>query len=206
MPASVTSVEFARATGGLTLKDDAIIDFGLIITCILPGCVVLWGLGHLYPPLEAWISGASMASATVGSFFYVALAAIGTGLTASCVRWLVIDTLHHCTGLRPPDWNYALLAERTAAYHLLTENHYKYYQFYANMVVAIVFAYAAWRGDHSFSEQPLGRAEVISLSLVVVFLAASRDSLSRYYRRAGELLRTEAPPRPKLTLPPKRRK
>lgn len=187
--------------GTPALKDDAIIDFGLIITCILPGCVVLWGLGHIYPPLQAWMSGASMASATVGSFFYVALAAIGTGLTASCVRWLVIDTLHHRTGLLPPERNYALLAERAEAYHLLSENYYKYYQFYANMVVAIVFAYVAWRVGHSFSAEPLGWAEFTSLSLIVIFLAGSRDSLGRYYRRTGELLRTEPPSRPKLTLP-----
>lgn len=132
-----------------------------------------------------------MGSATIGSFFYVVLSAIGTGLTTSCIRWLTIDSLHYWTGLRPPAWSFSQLAGRTEAYHLLNENHYKYYQFYANSVVAIIFAYCAWRSKHSLDDAPLGWAELWSLGLVVIFFAGSRDTLGRFYQRLGEVLEAE---------------
>lgn len=132
-----------------------------------------------------------MTSATIGGFFYLLLSATGTGLTASCVRWLTIEPLHHATGLRPPAWNFSQLADRTDAYHLLIEIHYKYYQFYGNSVVAVLFAYSAWRLAQPTESAPLGWPELVSLALVIIFFAGSRDSLKRYYQRAGELLEAE---------------
>ncbi|MCA9234312.1 MAG: hypothetical protein KDA44_02520 [Planctomycetales bacterium] len=183
--------------GGATLKEDSVLDLGIIITCVLPGCIVLWGIGQLFPPLaDAWISVNSLRSATVGSFFYIILASIGAGMTIGCARWLVIDTLHHWTGLRPPRWDFAKLAERTEAFHLLIEIHYKYYLFYANSLTAALFAYVAWRSRHSLSAEPIGWADAGSLAICLMFAAGSRDTLRRYYRRAGELLRQEeTPPR-----------
>lgn len=152
---------------------------------------MLWGLGQISPALQAWINGASVDTATIGGFFCIALAATGAGLTASTVRWLTIDTLHHATGVRPPHWNFSRLAERTDAFHLLIEIHYKYYQFYANSVVALLFAYGAWRSNSSLATRPIGLADIGTLAIAVLFFVGSRDTLTRYYHRAGALLQAD---------------
>lgn len=158
---------------------------------------MLWGIGQLYPPLaHAWLSVNSLQSATVGSFFYVILASIGAGMTIGCARWLVIDTLHHWTGLRPRRWDFGKLAERTEAFHFLIEIHYKYYLFYANSLMAGLFAYVAWRTQHSVTVEPIGWSDAGALVIGLMFAAGSRDALKRYYRRVDKLLRhEEAPPR-----------
>jgi hypothetical protein len=60
-------------------------------------------------------------------------------------RWAIFDTIQHHTGLALPRWDFSLLQERVAAYELLVELHYRYYQFFANMLIALVFTYFAYR-------------------------------------------------------------
>jgi hypothetical protein len=47
-------------------------------------------------------------------------------MVASCIRWLTIDRIHIWTGLVPPIWDDAILAQRMAAFDYLVENHYRY--------------------------------------------------------------------------------
>ena len=68
------------------------------------------------------------------------------------------------------------------------ENHYRYYQFYANMLVALAIAYPTWRiSTCSGLFQPV---DLAFLLVEGVFLAASRDALRRYYQRSATLLGT----------------
>lgn len=123
----------------------------------------------------------SGAEPTLAGFLYGTVEAITAGLTVSAVRWLAVDTLHYRTGLRPPDWDFALLERNVAAFELLVNVHYRYYKFYANMVVALVCAYGL-RG------YALGWRGVLYWVLAALFLVASRDALGKYYERAGRLL------------------
>jgi hypothetical protein len=107
--------------------------------------------------------------------------AMAAGLAVSTVRWLLIDTLHHRTGLRPPPWDFRLLEKNVAAFQLLLDSHYRYYKFYANMVVALVCAYVA-------RDYALGWRGFFYWLLAALFLLASRDALRKYYERAGRLL------------------
>ena len=36
------------------------------------------------------------------------LGSLALGLTVSAVRWMLVDTLHHATGVHPPAWEFAL--------------------------------------------------------------------------------------------------
>jgi hypothetical protein len=170
------------------VKDESIANFGLLIAYVLPGCVALWGLGQLSPTVHDWLDTGSANTATFGGFLYVTLAAIGAGLTASTVRWLVIDTVHHATGIRPPKWDFSRLGERVEAFDLLVEIHYRYHQFYANTLVASAFSYASWRFRHCFATEPWGWPEAAVIMLWTAFWAASRDTLRKYYTRAEKLL------------------
>ena len=110
---------------------------------------------------------------------------------ANLVRWAVIDTIHHGTGVRLPPWDFSRLQERLGAYQLLVELHYKHYQYAANMLVAVVFAYVAFRSSPSGWATGVGMTDVGFVLVCVVLFLGSRDALRKYYRRAGELLSSQ---------------
>jgi len=170
------------------LKDASVTDFGLVIAYLLPGGIGLWGVGQMSPAFNDWLGTAALTSVTVGGFLTATLLALAMGLLASTVRWLLIDPLHHKTGVKPPHWDFAHLAEREEAYELLVEIHYRYYQFYANSIVALTFALIALlaRGTSVVEKLSLGSAILV---LIAIFFAGSRDTLRKYYSRAGALLR-----------------
>lgn len=171
------------------MKDDSISNFGLLIAYVLPGLVAIWGASTLLPPTNTPCFASDISStASVGGFLYVTVASVGAGLTASTLRWLVIDTLHHHTGIRPPAFNFAKLSEGVQAFHLLIEIHYRYYQFYANSLVAGLFAFSAWRFASPASPPSLHVLDFAFAGFVALFYAASRDTLKRYYARAGDML------------------
>ena len=63
---------------------------------------------------------------------FVTLASVAAGVTVSTVRWLVIDTIHHWTGLPQPAWDFSRFQDRVGAYNVLNDIHYKFYQSHAN--------------------------------------------------------------------------
>ncbi len=114
-------------------------NFGIIIAYVLPGFVALWGVSHFSATVESWIGASQQGSPTVAGFCYVTLASLAAGLTVSVVRWGLVDSLHHATGIVPPAWKFAKLDDRLQGFLTLVESHYRYYQFYSNMFVAVAF-------------------------------------------------------------------
>jgi hypothetical protein len=168
-------------------------NFGLLIAYVLPGFVVLLGVGSLSDSVHVWLVGAGDSGTngpTVASVLYVGLASIGSGMTASVIRWAVLDTAHHFTGLVRPTLDESRLTERLDAFDYLVEQHYRYYQFYGNSLVALTAAYAMWRCSPHAASAGLGWVEALLLTLTVVFAAGSRDALRKYYTGSIVLLGT----------------
>ena len=165
-------------------------NFGIIIAYVLPGFVALWGVSYSSATVESWIRAPQQGSPTVAGFCYVTLASLAAGLTVSAVRWALVDSLHHATGIVPPAWKFAKLDDRLQGFLILVENHYRYYQFYANMLVAVAFA----SGCDVFSgnkDAVLSMWAIVGLVFIQsVFFAGSRDALRKYYSRAERLLGT----------------
>lgn len=162
-------------------------NFGLLIAYILPGFVAVWGLSLECEPLRVWLSGPIGEGPSLAGIPYVLAASIGAGMTASGVRWAVLDTLHHRTGIPSPKWNDARLIDRLPVYQFFIEIHYRYYQFYANSLVAGLFSYTLWRWHSPCTWECLG-ADAAFASLAGVFYAGSRDTLRKYYSRTAALL------------------
>ena len=120
------------------MKEVSSSNFGLLIAFVLPGFTALWGATYISPVLRSWLGGADATGPTVGGFLYVTLASVAAGLTVSTVRWAIIDTIHHWTGLPQPAWDFSRLQEHVAAYKVLHEIHYKFYQFNSNTLVSLV--------------------------------------------------------------------
>ncbi len=162
-------------------------NFGLLMAYLLPGFVTLWGLSVVSTDLRLWLLGAGMTGPTLGGFLYVTVVSAAAGLTVGAIRWLLIDTFHHATGLKRPEWNDSLLADNLAAYRFLIEIHYRYYHFYANMAVALAISFALWRAQVEAGTHTTW-ADTGFVLIELVFIAASRDALRRYYARAVSLL------------------
>ena len=163
-------------------------NFGLLVAYGVPGFLMLWALGLVHPTIELWLEGPDGDGPSVAGVFYVTIASVSLGMTASLVRWILVDTLHHGTGLKRPHWRDTHLHERLPAYVWLIENYYRYYQFYGNTAVAVVFAYGLWRlaGDPGVPVSIW--LDLAIAAMVAAFIAGSRSALSRYYTRASDLL------------------
>ncbi len=163
-------------------------NFGLLIAYVIPGFIALWGLSFTSEPVRVWLEGSTAAGPTFGGAVYVLLASIACGLVANALRWVLLDSIHHRTGLPHPDWDDSRLQEHLEAFDYLVENHYRYYQFYGASLVATLVAYAAWRlsGARGVS----GFAELAVSVLTWVYLVSSRDALSKYYSGTALLLGT----------------
>ena len=170
-------------------------NWGLLIAYILPGFVTLLAVGMVSPSVQAWLIAVSAqpAGVTVGGFLYLTLASVMAGLTASTIRWAVIDRLHHLTGLVRPPWDESRLQEKLGAFGSIVEDHYRYYQFYANTLVALTLLAVARLVQPAAAIGPERLLDAGIVILVVLFGAGSRDTLRRYYSRASVVMgsRTE---------------
>ena len=164
--------------------------FGLLIAYVLPGFATLWGISHLSPTIASWMNDTPQGAPTVAGCLYVTLASLTMGLTVSCLRWILIDRLHHVTGLKPPQWEFAHLDDRLEGFLALVENHYRYYQFYANAFIAGAITFAARYAPHGVNLCQPNWPALGWVLLGLVLLAGSRDSLRKYYQRVERLLGT----------------
>ena len=156
-------------------------NFGLLIAFVLPGLVFI--LGHHYlddPGVLQWPVQEDKLE-QVGSFLIVLLAATAVGIILSAVRWLVLDNLHHVTGVPAPLLDFHKLEQKQASFMLVVENNYRYYLFYGNTLMAMLFfGWTSLSGD----ELPSATGILRWTALCVVLYFASRDSLRRYYTRS----------------------
>lgn len=165
-------------------------NFGIIIAFLLPGFIFLWGLSYSFDAVAIWFAKSGEGnSQSVGSFLYVTLASLALGLLISAVRWLLIDHLHGWTCVSDPGINFANLKEkdRYAAFLGAVENHYRYYQYYSNTLVAVIGAFIF----HVIfaSGKPSATVYVAVFVVVVALFLGSRDALKKYYARAYAILK-----------------
>ena len=159
--------------------------FGLIIAYILPGFIALVGVAPLLPLVALWLRPLSN-GIELGPPIYALLAATAVGMIVSCFRWLLIDPLLRLTGVPQSVSNYRLLEDKLEAVNYLVEAHYRYYQFYANALIGILFAYLVNRFLHTSMLLGFG-TDLGVLILCAVLLAGSRDALSKYRHRSHQL-------------------
>jgi len=162
------------------MKDISNSNFGLLIAYALPGFVVVWAVGGVWPPTHATAD----AVASIITVFNTTVAAIAAGMVVSAIRFVVIDSLFTALGLRRPPADSTALQQNLGAVTTSIDQHYRYYQFHANMLVAGVIAYAAHRLP--FIATP-GLPELVLIALAGVFWLTARDNLTKYYRHLSTI-------------------
>jgi hypothetical protein len=160
-------------------------NLGVVIAYLLPGFLVLWSLSLSVPTIGAWLSAPADGAPTIGGFFYATLTSLGLGILVNMVRALVVDPLHHQTGVTKRDWSYAVLQQHIAAIEFLVVHQFRYYQFAGNMLLAVLVSYVA------VELQYVGWSPWLFVLVAVVELLlwfGSRSHLRTYYIRLGEIL------------------
>jgi len=116
------------------------------------------------------------------------IASLVVGLIVSALRAAFVDWFHHHTGVRQPDLDYAKLQTHKDSFEIVIENLYRYYQFYANVSVAVLIAYVIHMtrlGIWPWNEPAIA---IVVLGSEAVLFWASRDSLQRCYKRLKQIL------------------
>jgi hypothetical protein len=174
-------------------------NFGVLIAFLLPGFILLWSLSFSWPEIGFWFKSTDSDSPTVGNFLYATLASLAIGLLISAIRWFFVDHLlsfcggqvNALSGLRRPDLDLSSLSNKDvlAAYNGAVENHYRYYQYYSNTLVAEIIGF----GSYAYARSALfSRLSILVGFISLILLFASGDSLSKYYRAASQILNTSA--------------
>jgi hypothetical protein len=161
--------------------------FGLILAYVLPGFIALVGTAPLLPVVATWLRPVAQGDLGLGPPVYAVLAATAVGLFLSCFRWLTIDQIHYWTGVRRPDWDDRQLVTALGGFDYLVQNHFRYYEFCGNTLVAVLWTYGLnrWMATLPF----LGTGTDLGVLIVsAVLFTASRDALAKYYGRTGRLL------------------
>src|SRR5947208_12996454 len=115
--------------------------FGLIVAYVLPGFIALAGLAPLFPSVAGWLRPVSQGDLGLAPPLYSVLAATAAGLILSCFRWVLLDHLHQWTGVRRPTWDDRQLASVLGGFDYLVQNHFRYYEFCGNTLLALLFPY-----------------------------------------------------------------
>ena len=160
-------------------------NFGLLIAYLLPGFVTLIGVSFISPTVASWLTISHSALPTVGGFLYVTMASVGFGLTVSTIRWALIDPIHHRTGIPLPNRNFGNLPDKLSAYQYVVSTTYQYYQFYSGMAVALALTFAMAVATAHVSSGWLWLGFVLA---EIIFWAAARDTLRKYYEEGQMLL------------------
>jgi len=157
------------------------------VAVLVPGFIGLAGVAPLMPAVSEWLRPVSWSEFGLGPPIYAILAATASGMIIGCVRWLVIDHIHHWTGLVQPAWDLSGLQDHLDAFNFVVEGTYRYYQFYANTVVAVLWAYLVNRLCEKSSFLGPG-TDFGVLILCAILFAGSRDALAKYYTRSVALI------------------
>lgn len=175
------------------MKDITEKNFGVIIAFLLPGFLLLWLLSISDVDVsKAGLKTLNMGDQSIGGVLTISLAALAVGMIIGAARWAIIDHFlkfvfwlfkHPLPQL--PSFSKLKGKEEFATFQGIIENHYRYYQYYSNTLIAIIGAFIAHLIYGSDRTPALVWLAVIVLGLIL--LAASSNSLWNYRKRASEL-------------------
>jgi len=99
-------------------------------------------------------------------------------------------SIHENTGVKRPEWNFENLKDknRLAAFQEVIENHYRYYQYYANTLTAILMAFAAYLVVTPKEKWPSLMIWLLFGFVVLALFFGSRDALKKFYARSSAVL------------------
>jgi hypothetical protein len=187
--------------GGVYVNQISTNNFGIVIAFIIPGIILLLGLAGVVPAIETllWANADSTAPSVVGAI-YLLIVSIGLGVLISGLRYFTIDTLlrwssgRYKIGCKLPAISYANLAGKQAEYTGLIENYYKFYQFYANSLVALIITFVLIATtENKIFDFPSDTSYPYFTDLFIsgLLFFSANDSFKKYCKNTEELLKAK---------------
>jgi hypothetical protein len=171
------------------MKDISDKNFGPLIAFCLPGFILLLALSRSFPEVKEWLEiSASKDGASIGGFLYATLASLSLGLLLSGIRWATVDQFleqEYLLGTGPlPTIDFTELNKKDtfAAFSGIVENHYRYYQYYSNSLVAVELGGLAYLWKVG---KPSGSQWALAAILLIILFAASRDCFRKFRIRGA---------------------
>jgi hypothetical protein len=172
------------------MKDVTDKNFGVIIAFLLPGFLFLWGLSFANDEVATWLTAMSAKDGPlIGSFLYATIASLAVGLLIDAVRSAVVDEIfYRVLGLELPTIKSSKLKDKDilAAFNAIIENHYRYYQYYANSFIAVAAASAAYA---ILKGSPSNLIMLAIAAMLGILLYVAYDQLRSFNDRARDITR-----------------
>lgn len=94
---------------------------------------------------------------------------MATGMVLGALRWLILDRIHHRTGIQPPTRNFAAVHDARETFEYFVEMHYRYYEFYGHMLLATLFVFANSGTISTLLTVPSGSVRIILAGAASLF-------------------------------------
>ncbi|MGZ5005327.1 MAG: hypothetical protein ACXV8H_07395 [Chthoniobacterales bacterium] len=175
------------------MKDISDKNFGVLIGFCLPGFILLYALSFSFLEVKDWLAtSAAKDSLSVGGFLYSTLASLSLGLLLSAIRWFTVDSTlkleYWMRGQQIPFIDISRLSDKDvyAAFSGVNENHYRYYQYYSNSLVALEIGFATYR---FVVHKPVTYSVwALFFAVIAVLFWAARDCFRKFYERGSAVI------------------
>ena len=180
--------------------------FGLVIAFLSPGMIGLYAASLHVPTLQSWFDAAGRGQTTIGGFLSMVITSSGAGAFLSGMRWYLIEErIKHAASV--PTEHETANRRNTGtelAYQNIRGQHYDFYLFYSNTLVALAVLWLSWLPSQLLA-LPAGISWTTVKPILVTALAAATgwvlfasatDAYDRYREKRADLLkidRTESP-------------
>lgn len=158
------------------------INFGLIIAYFLPGVVVTYSLRYISPQIDHLLRTIEAGQVVLGPAAILVIGAVVAGLIVSSARVVIFEPLLRRTGVPEPQVRYDKLssAQKWKAYIQIVDNIYRFYQFYGNILLALlllaILKYFIG-GARIFSSLRAATLFIITIGSIVTLFIAARSSM-----------------------------
>ena len=173
--------------------------FGLVIGFLVPGLIGLYAMSLHIPAFQSWFTAATVAQTTVGGFLLLIISSAGMGVFLSGVRWYVLENVIKKGTSTSHDIAQRRTTQTELVYQNMRRQHYDFYLFYSNTLVALVVLWASWLPRQLSTAWPFSmitaRLVVNAVLMVVVGLvlyASAKDAYRRYQEKRAAVLKVAA--------------
>ncbi len=161
------------------------LSFTLLIAYAVPGLLGVYSLSLHFEPIN-YLFGLDTAHSSTTVIIPLTLLVLGAGIIINALTWAFLRPLIHLFGVKKPDLDYSKLTkDKIEQYNIIVESSYRCYQSYSNLLTSIlILLIAIFTSQDGISMKAIAPFCIVML----VLLAASRDSLLRSYERMSKLL------------------
>lgn len=110
---------------------------------LLPGMILLYGIGLWYPSLFPALQAADKADASIGPSIIYLLVCVAAGLIISAVRWVFYEKgVCRKKQFNPDHFNRLSQSNKLSSFKAVVDEHYRYHQFYGRASIALLPSFA----------------------------------------------------------------